>query len=114
MPVGRAAGTASGSVSPAFGSLVTDANSALQFLVGEIGASGDVSAESRAAQIESQLNRLLERVLQTIEPVIGRSPGDPASRTITVSRVVVMTVTSDDAAANGVDVARWLSGGAHP
>src|SRR5262245_30572995 len=78
-------------------------------LVIRVGASGGASPEARAQQVESRLMGLLERPNIDLEPIVRPDDGDPAARAIVVAGTTVVTVTADDAAANGVEVSRLTS-----
>jgi small conductance mechanosensitive channel len=80
-------------------------------IVIRVGPQDAVSAAERAEQIEGHLARLLNGPVTRPQASIHRPAADRASRVITVNGLEVVTVTPQDAAANGVDVdelaGRW-------
>jgi small conductance mechanosensitive channel len=70
-------------------------------LIFRVGPSGQMTADVRAQQIESRLDALVERPGGNLEPVVRRDDADRASFLIVVAGTTIVTVTPDDAAANG-------------
>ncbi len=75
-------------------------------LIFRVGPSGQTTANVRAQQIESSLLALVERPTGNLEPVVRRDDADRTSFVVAVGGTTIVTVTPDDAAANGTTVER--------